>query len=67
MEDFVNDLGVSAFPHAIDASADIWQSFGVRSQPAFAFVNDDGTIGRVLTQSLGVAGLTAEVEDLIAR
>lgn len=65
MVDFVTDLGVDDFQHAVDTDGAIWQSFGVVSQPAWAFIHDDG---RVTTQlgSLGEEGLARQVELLLA-
>lgn len=37
-------LGIDGFEHAIDDSGAIWVGFDVTSQPAFAFVDDDGTV-----------------------
>jgi len=35
---------VTNIVHAIDSDGEIWQEFGIASQPAWAFVNDDGKI-----------------------
>ena len=44
---------------------DVWEAFGVTSQPAWAFVNDDGTI-EVHKGSLGEARLNERIDALIA-
>lgn len=65
MRRFVDNNGVSAFPHIPDLDGDIWESFGVSSQPAFAFVNDDGTV-EIVIGAMGEAGLTERMTALAA-
>ncbi|MEK9525347.1 MAG: hypothetical protein VWZ83_02980, partial [Acidimicrobiaceae bacterium] len=43
MEAFVADTGVDTFPHVTDIDGDVWEFYGIGSQPAFVFINDDGT------------------------
>ena len=62
---FIEDRGVGGFPHIVDESGDVWSSFDVRSQPAFVFINDDGTIAGD-AGSLGPTAIASRVEDLIA-
>ncbi len=64
MTRFVADYGVGAFPHVADIDLEIWQAFGVTSQPAFVFINDDGAADGIIG-GLGVDGLTSRVQDLI--
>lgn len=40
---FVSERGVSGFPHADDPQGQLWSAFSVVSQPAWAFINSDGT------------------------
>jgi hypothetical protein len=40
---FVDDHGVGGFRHVYDTDGSIWELFGVTGQPAFAYVDDDGT------------------------
>lgn len=61
----MSDFGVDGFEHAIDGSGQVWQSFGVRSQPAFAFIDDDTTVD-VRVGQLGIDGMSAAIEELIA-
>ena len=53
------------FTHAVDTDTSLWASYGVNTQPAFTFINDDGTeethIGR-----LGQESLETRVEALLA-
>ena len=40
---FVEDHGVGGFRHVYDTDGSLWELFGVTGQPAFAYVDDDGT------------------------
>ena len=62
---FDADTGVDTFPHAADIDGDVWEHYGISSQPAFVFINDDGTFDTRLG-SLGEDGLTERVEQLLA-
>jgi len=42
----------------------VWREFGVVSQPAFAFIDDDGTVETRLG-AMGVEGLTERINALI--
>ena len=65
IEAFVADTGVDTFPHAADVDGDVWDFYGIGSQPAFVFINDDGTFDTRLG-SLDEDGLTERVEQLLA-
>ncbi len=65
MEEFVANNGVEAFDHLADEENEIWATFGVTSQPAFVFINDDGST-ETLISSLGLDGLTERIEALKA-
>ncbi|HBU03766.1 MAG TPA: hypothetical protein DEA70_04695 [Acidimicrobiaceae bacterium] len=65
MEAFVADTGVDTFPHAADIDGDVWEFFGISSQPAFVFINDDGTFDTHLG-SLNEDILAERVEQLLA-
>jgi peroxiredoxin len=41
---FIDSHGVGGFAHVYDTDGSIWQSFGVTGQPAFAWIDDDGTL-----------------------
>lgn len=65
MDAFLADTGVDTFPHAADIDGDVWEFYGIGSQPAFVFINDDGTFDTRLG-SLDEDGLTERVEQLLA-
>ena len=60
MNNFVTDLNVDEFPHIVDEDGAVWSEFGIGSQPAFVFINDDGTI----TNHNGALGAEALAERL---
>jgi len=49
----------------MDVDGSVWREFGIRSQPAFAFMNDDGTV-EAHQGKLGVEGLSERINALIA-
>ncbi len=64
MRRFVTNNGVGAFPHLADLDGEVWEAFGVGSQPAFAFVNDDGSV-EIVIGAMGETGLTDRMNALI--
>jgi hypothetical protein len=42
MRAFVDRHGLGAMPQVVDDEGDLWARFGVRVQPAWVFVPDDG-------------------------
>ena len=65
MEAFVEDLGVGAFPHVANEDLEIWFQYEVRSQPAFVFIDDDGSFETVIG-AMGESGLTSMIDELLA-
>jgi thiol-disulfide isomerase/thioredoxin len=65
MHDFVADTGTGGFRHVIDVDGELWRRFGVISQPAFAFVDPDGSV-EVFVGSLGEAELARRAAALAA-
>lgn len=63
MRDFVDDYDVGGFDHVADLDGSLWQRFGVVQQPAYAFVDDSGTV-EVFRGELGEDGLTEGVAAL---
>lgn len=58
MGEFVEWTGTGAVTHVVDADGSIWEAFGIAVQPAFYFVNQDGTARR--------AGSGLNTEDILA-
>lgn len=56
MEDFVSDTGTGALTHVVDADGSIWSSYEVFAQPAYAFIDDSGSV-EVFVGALGEAAL----------
>lgn len=65
MEIFVTQTGVGGFPHVADEDGDIWETYDIGSQPAWVFINDDGSFESLLG-ALGEDGLSDRVETLLA-
>jgi len=64
MQEFINKFGVGSFDHIADDDGTVWAEFGVTSQPAFAFINDDGTVKTVVSR-LGEERLAEEIAALL--
>ena len=62
---FIDEFGVAGFEHVIDPDGSLWSTLGVRGQPSFAFINDDGNI-ETHRGRLGEATLTERIEALLA-
>lgn len=54
---------VGAFEHLADLDGSLWQRFGVVQQPAYAFIDDTGTV-EVVRGELGEAGLADNIATL---
>jgi thiol-disulfide isomerase/thioredoxin len=57
MDEFVADTGTGALTHVVDDDGSIWAAYGVTSQPAFAFIDADGTLDEVVIGAIGQDGL----------
>lgn len=44
MQEFVGKYGLEGMPQAVSEDGTLWARFGVPYQPAWVFVNDDGTV-----------------------
>ena len=64
MRGFVDRYGLR-MPTAVDETEEIFSRFGFFYQPSWVFVDEDGEF-TALRQELGVDGLRAEIEKLIA-
>ncbi len=65
IQDFITNLDVGGFNHVADEDLVVWKEYGIRSQPSFAFINDDGVV-EVQGGSMGVDGLSERIDALIA-
>lgn len=65
MRDFVGDTSTGAMTHLVDGDGSLWQRFGVVTQPAFAFVERDGSV-RTFTGSLDEQELRQAADELLA-
>lgn len=65
MEGFVAETGTDGLTHVVDESGDIWAGFDVFAQPAFAFIDDDGSV-TVHVGTLGGDGLRDRIDELLA-
>lgn len=63
MNAFVDDYGVGGFDHLADLDGGLWQRFGVVQQPAYAFIDDSGTV-EVVRGEIGEDGIAAGVAAL---
>lgn len=64
MRNFVTEFGVGEFDHIIDEEQSVWSTYGVRTQPAFTFINDSGDVKTIVSR-LGEERLTEEIEALL--
>jgi thiol-disulfide isomerase/thioredoxin len=65
MERFVSDTGTGDLLHIIDEDGAIWSEFDVFSQPAFAFIDDEGQVD-VFVGTLGKEALSERMRVLAA-
>ena len=63
MQGFVADTGTGGITHVVDADGALWNRFGVVAQPAFVFVDGDGTT-RSFAGSLGAEQLREILAEL---
>ena len=63
MEDFVSDTGTGGLTHVVDDDGSIWSSYEVFAQPAYAFIDDSGTV-EVFVGALGEDALVERMNAL---
>lgn len=63
MDEFLEWTGTGGVTHIVDIDGSIWEGFSVALQPAFYFVNQDGTYHRA-GSGLTTSDLIAEFESL---
>ena len=64
MREFVADTGTGGFMHVVDGDGSLWQRFGIVAQPAFAFVDADGSV-ETFAGSLDAGALRQAVGELL--
>jgi len=64
MAAFVADTGTGHITHIVDSDGAIWSAYGVYGQPAFAFIDDDGSV-QLFIGSLGEEALVDRVDTLL--
>lgn len=64
MQAFVSDTGTEGITHLDDSSGDIWASYEIYGQPAYAFITDDGRL-ETYVGALGGDGLADIIDKLI--
>lgn len=65
MEEFVADTGTDGLTHVVDDDGALWQRFDVVAQPAFAFVDADGST-RTFGGGLDAESLREAADELLA-
>jgi thiol-disulfide isomerase/thioredoxin len=65
MREFVDDTGTGAITHLADIDGSIWSAFGVYGQPAYAFLDDSGTVD-VFIGGMGGDALADRIDQLLA-
>jgi len=65
INDFISELGVGEFDHAVDDDGSLWADFGIASQPAFIFIDDSGEM-TTHQGALGEDGLAERLDELAA-
>jgi thiol-disulfide isomerase/thioredoxin len=65
MREFVDDTGTGAITHLADIDGSIWSAFGVYGQPAYAFIDDSGTVD-VFIGGMGGDALAERIDQLLA-
>lgn len=63
MEGFVSDTGTGALSHVINDDGSIWSSYDVFAQPAYAFIDDSGSV-EVFVGALGEDALVERMNAL---
>jgi CO/xanthine dehydrogenase Mo-binding subunit len=65
MQEFVARHGLEGILQAVDVDGSLWQRYGVGYQPAWVFINQDGTV-RVHAGGLFGDGIDQAIDELLA-
>ncbi len=63
MREFVEDTGVTSMTHLNDTTGEMWTEYDVLSQPAFAFINADGSASTI-QGVMSLEEIEAEIDQL---
>ena len=63
MKGFVSDTGTGGLTHVVDDDGSIWSSYDVFAQPAYAFIDDSGSV-EVFVGALGEDALVERMNAL---
>lgn len=63
MEGFVSDTGTGGLSHVVDEDGSIWSAYDVFAQPAYAFIDDSGSV-EVFVGALGEDALVERMTAL---
>jgi len=66
LEGFVTRFDVDGFEHLADLEGEVWEQFGVVSQPGFVFIGDDGNVSPAVVGALGVERLRERLTELVS-
>ena len=61
MRAFIEETGVTGFPHIADVDGEIWERFGVVAQRTYVYIDDDGE-----WRQSGYGSLLEDVKALVA-
>lgn len=65
MREFVSDTNTGGFLHLDDTNGEIWTSYGVYAQPAFAFITADGRLVQTVSGTLSADDLEKVIDNLL--
>lgn len=65
MREFVSDTDTAGFRHLDDSNGEIWTSYGVYAQPAFAFITADGRLVQTVSGALSADDLAKVIDNLL--
>ncbi|WP_430867965.1 redoxin domain-containing protein [Demequina aurantiaca] len=65
MKEFTAEYGIEDMDQLVDADGLLWRNFEVYGQPAFALINDDGTI-TIVPGAMSTEGILEAADNLLA-
>ncbi len=64
MQAFVDDTGTGSITHLADLDGDVWKAFGIYGQPAYAFIDDSGSV-EIFIGGMGGDALADRIDQLL--